>query len=484
MSKKISFVRKASPMTFFVLVGLAIGFLVYQPEEPVLSNVVIGNIKGLRDVTDNYGIRVGVALGHDDILQPIYHNTVPSEFDSLTPENLMKFGELHPCPPTWLIASNSSIATWVANNNPPDCTNPKNEYDWIKADALVNWAMANDMGVRVHTLLWHNQNPTWLTSENVTLSATEREQIMEGHIRDVISHYCSFADNIYAYDVVNEAIVSDGTPNGTLRDSPWKSVPDYIRKAFQIARDELDAPSCLHGDAKLYYNDFGIEYDRHDLYGDDYGKGEAGFQAIPSGYTKAQSIYQYFDNIINSPNPAPIDGIGFQTHLQLYPTNPLPHDTDDMVNTMNWFSTGLGLEISITELDVQIRNAANRPDWYDEQATQFRGVAEACVLAMNCVSFTTWGVHDGESWRFWEHPLMFYDMDTSIYDPAVGQCISSPSPLPIDAQHCPKPAYYAVYYFFKKTHLPLIINDAPVNLISPTPAIGYPGPGQSSYPGP
>jgi len=43
--------------------------------------------------------------------------------------------------------------------------NPK-EYSFYLADRMMEWAEANNMAMRGHTLLWHNQAPKWLFQDD------------------------------------------------------------------------------------------------------------------------------------------------------------------------------------------------------------------------------------------------------------------------------------------------------------------------------
>jgi GH35 family endo-1,4-beta-xylanase len=62
-------------------------------------------------------------------------NLVIKHFNSLTPENAMKMGPIHP---------------------------QENEYFWQDADSIVAFARRHNMKVRGHTLCWHNQTPRWM----------------------------------------------------------------------------------------------------------------------------------------------------------------------------------------------------------------------------------------------------------------------------------------------------------------------------------
>ncbi len=57
-----------------------------------------------------------------------YSTTLAREFSGATPENCMKWGNIHPS---------------------------ANGYNWADADALVNFAAENGLAVHGHTLVWH-----------------------------------------------------------------------------------------------------------------------------------------------------------------------------------------------------------------------------------------------------------------------------------------------------------------------------------------
>src|SRR5258708_25045423 len=56
------------------------------------------------------------------------------QFNSLTPENVMKPGPIHPT---------------------------EDHYNWAAADEIVNFAQANHLKMRGHTLCWHQQISDW-----------------------------------------------------------------------------------------------------------------------------------------------------------------------------------------------------------------------------------------------------------------------------------------------------------------------------------
>ena len=92
--------------------------------------------EGLKDYYSGY-FPIGVAVS------PRALNTdeaalIKQEFNSMTAENAMKMGPIHP---------------------------KENEYFWGDADSIVAFAQRNNMKMRGHTLCWHNQTPDWILTE-------------------------------------------------------------------------------------------------------------------------------------------------------------------------------------------------------------------------------------------------------------------------------------------------------------------------------
>jgi endo-1,4-beta-xylanase len=231
----------------------------------------------------------------------------------------------------------------------------QNTYNFTDADALVAYAEANNMVVRGHTLVWHSQIPGWLTGGNFT-----RDQviaIMRDHIMTVVGRY---RGRILAWDVVNEA-VSDN--NGQMRtDSFWhqRIGPEYIAMAFQFAR-EAD-PNAI-----LYYNDYSAE-----------GSG-----------AKSDAVFNLVSGLVSQ--GVPIDGVGWQMHQ----INPFRIQQAHRTNAQRLGS--LGLEVSITEMDVRISLPTTAQE-LSEQALAYRDLVEFCLAQPNVKTLVTWGFTDKYSW--------------------------------------------------------------------------------------
>src|SRR5436305_1723801 len=115
--------------------------------------------QALRDLAAQRGIRIGAAADPSHFGESAYSTTLAREFNQLEPENAMKFGPIQPGPTTY-------------NFGPPD--------------ALVAFAQTNKMSVRGHTLVWHNQNPGWLTGG--TFTPEQLSSILHDHINTVVGH--------------------------------------------------------------------------------------------------------------------------------------------------------------------------------------------------------------------------------------------------------------------------------------------------------
>ena len=148
-----------------------------------------------------------------------YNGVVTKEYNSITAENAMKFGALHPS---------------------------ENTYNWTDADYLVDYAQANSKRVHGHTLVWYTSLPTWVT--NFVGDSTAWENLLKTHIQTVVKH---FKGKVASWDVINEDFEDTGVP----RNSIWRKNlgNDYIARCFKYA---YEADSTV----LLFYNDYGHEY--------------------------------------------------------------------------------------------------------------------------------------------------------------------------------------------------------------------------------
>ena len=311
---------------------------------------------------------------------------VEKHFNTITPENVMKWESIHPEP---------------------------GEYDFERADQFVAFGEENDMFVVGHTLVWHNQTPDWVF-EKENGAPVSRETLIErmrDHIHTVVNRY---EGRVEGWDVVNEALNDDGT----LRESPWLNIigEEYLAMAFRFAR-EADP------DAELYYNDYSLERPE-----------------------KREGAVRMVRNLLEQ--GVPITGIGTQAHHRLASDAPSPEaqaktlaafadlGIDVMVTELDiavlprpeehW-----GADITKSaELSAELNPYPDGFPASEQQklAARYKELFEVFLDYQDAISRVTfWGVTDGDSWlNDW---------------PIEGR---TSYPLVFDRDYEPKPAFRAI----------------------------------------
>lgn len=278
----------------------------------------------LRDLAAAKGKVMGTAVTGSK-LTGTYGETAGREFNWLTPGNAMKWGSVEPS---------------------------RGTYNWAEADGIVDFAETHGQQVRGHTLLWHQQNPGWLTSGSWT-----RDQlgaIVQDHIATEVGRY---KGRVAAWDVVNEPFDEDGTYRPTLFHTTLGQ--DYIAQALTWAR-------AADPGAKLYINDYNVE----------------GVNA------KSTALY----NLVKSlkERGVPIDGVGLQAHLIV---GQVPSTLQQNIQRF----ADLGVDVAITELDIRMQLPATQAK-LTQQAADYQAVTNACVAVARCTGVTVWGFTDSDSW--------------------------------------------------------------------------------------
>jgi endo-1,4-beta-xylanase len=323
--------------------------------------------ESLREAAQRSGMLVGTAARPAQLAEAAYSTTLAREFNMLEPEDAMKWEVLRP---------------------------DAQSFDLSQADRLVNFAVRHNMKVRGHTLVWHQQNPAWLTKGQFT--PDQLAKLLETHIKTEVGHY---RGKVFAWDVVNEAF--DELALGKLRDTIWYDRPGiglagsgaaYLERCFRWAY-EAD-PEAL-----LFYNEAEAE-----MLG-----------------PKSDAIYAMVQEFRK--RGVPIDGVGLQMHLSnLHP------DIASISANIGRF-TALGLQVHITEMDVSLPVDANgnaSPEDLQRQAEIYRQIAAACLSHRGCTAIQAWGFTDKYSW------IGSHSKKTRG------------AALPFDRNYLPKPAYRAL----------------------------------------
>ncbi len=302
--------------------------------------------KGLKDHYKNY-FPIGVAVS-PGALKTDEAELITAQFNSITAENAMKMGPIHP---------------------------KQNEYYWKDADAIADFARKNNLKLRGHTLCWHNQTPRWFFTDSVTGKEVSQEvllQRLKEHITTVVSRY---KGTIYAWDVLNE-VISD-KKDEFYRPTLFYKIcgEEYIAKIFQWAH-EAD-PNAI-----LFYNDYN-EIDP----------------------VKRGKIIKLVTDLKKA--GVPVHAIGLQGHWAL--NEPSYGQLD---STLREFSaTGFPLQITELDISVYPKehNARERkPSDYDTTFTADKEQKQIEVYKMcfdlfrkykkNITGVTFWNISDRHSW--------------------------------------------------------------------------------------
>ncbi|MEZ4988987.1 MAG: endo-1,4-beta-xylanase [Saprospiraceae bacterium] len=300
------------------------------------------NIKGLKDYYQDY-FPIGVSVG------PYNFNgsdslIIINEFASITAENIMKMGPIHPEP---------------------------DEYNWQYSDQMMAFAKRHGLKVRGHTLCWHNQTGRWLfeDAEGQEVSKEVLLNRLKEHIFSVAGRY---KDQVYAWDVVNE-VISDNQDE-FLRQSKWYQIcgEEFIYKAFEYAHDA--APNAI-----LFYNDYSA-----------------------TNPVKRDKIVRLIKGM--QERGIPIHGMGMQGHWSI--SHPSEKEIRDAIQA--YADLGLQVQITELDISVYAPNDREKkpdasyeftPEQEQKQIDQYRMIFNVFRDFKNVISGVTfWNVSDRHSW--------------------------------------------------------------------------------------
>lgn len=266
---------------------------------------------------------------------PWVQNTLASEFNMMEPGNQLKW--------------------WMTQPT-------EDSFDFGPGDALVDFAVAHQMKIRGHNLLWGMANPAWLgnqaASEYTKFSGPELERILVNHIRSVMGHYrAKYPGIIKWWDVTNELMGwnnkfnSDGIEWTKIGTNPDHA--DYVRVAFRTAR-------AADPNAILCMNDSGND------------------GSIPDRTRNMISIVRAF-----RAEGVPIDCVGMEAHVAL---DSAPR-YDQVLQVLKAYAD-MGVQVQITEFDIE---APRSEENWGKASTIASGYLKACVESPNCTAFNIWG---------------------------------------------------------------------------------------------
>lgn len=301
--------------------------------------------KGLKDYYKDY-FPIGVAVS-PRALKTDEAQLILREFNSLTAENAMKMGPIHP---------------------------REDQYNWAAADSIAAFAKRHGLKLRGHTLCWHSQAPRWFFTDAAGKPVSKEVllQRLKDHITTVVTRY---KEVVYAWDVVNEAI-SDNRDE-FYRNSGFYRIcgEEYIAKAFEWAH-------AADPDALLFYNDYN---EIHPV--------------------KREKIFRLVKGLKYA--GVPVHGIGLQGHWALEE----PTEGQLETTLKRFSELGLPLQITELDISVYPKEHSARARTAADTDTTFTAGKEQRQLEVYDMCFrlfrkykhaisgvTFWNISDRHSW--------------------------------------------------------------------------------------
>ena len=302
-----------------------------------------------------------------------YRKAIVANCDIIVPEGEMKWPDVHPA---------------------------RNQFNFEKADTLVDFARQNNIEIRGHTLAWYGGMPAWT---NDIASRREAEGELVNHIETVVSRY---RGDIPSWDVVNEPLVDWPEDANSLRPSIWTRQigPDYIPIALRTAA-RVDPAT------RLVLNEYDVEY-----------KGDR-FAA------RRKALVELLRSLRD--RDVPLHAVGLQSHL--FGDRALDRDA---LQAFLRDVAALKLDVLITELDVIDYELPGDIGERDARVARIAGnYLETVCEVVRPRAILTWGLSDRYTWV----PTWFKRRD------------GLPNrPLPLDADLRPKPLFDVIEGFRRK----------------------------------
>lgn len=333
---------------------------------------------------------------------------IKENFNSLTAENEMKPCNVLGYQPTILTIEEAKNQGYIIPDSYTEAYVPQINYSNI--DKLLKYAYDNGIRVRYHGLLWHEQSSNWFFRKNFDSSASYvTPEIMDARneffITNVMSHVYSgqYKDVVYCWDVINEyfhmtecisRIRTEANPDGDKNEdvkcyyevygdkifedasdpinSPVKSNPEYIKKAFKTAHDILKSYG-LENKVELVYNDY--DTNMNDV----------------RRFTIEVANYINSKDELNPDGEKLLTTIGMQAHDKLG-----KHSISGHVSTIDAIKQA-GYNIQFTEFDLALngRSEAEQLQYLEDLITV---IALESQDGAHFTCFSWWGMTDSSSW--------------------------------------------------------------------------------------
>ena len=271
--------------------------------------------------TSSNSVRVFTAIGNRFLGSApnaaVDYEDLPLYFNQLTPANGGKWGSVE---------------------------GTRNVMNWVELDKAYNFAKANGMPFKMHTLIWGEQAPSWMAG------LSPAEQLAE--IKEWMAAVAQRYPDLQMIDVVNEPLHAPPAFRDALGGAGvtgW----DWVIKSYELARQYFPK-------SELLLNDYNIEI----------------FSSFTQDYLQIINLLKDRDLI---------DGIGLQAHfLERADLTEVKQNVNALAAT--------GLPIYISEFDLNFKNDA-------QHANRVRDLFSIFWDNPSVLGVTHWGHLQGQMWR-------------------------------------------------------------------------------------
>lgn len=288
----------------------------------------------------------------------------------------------------------------------------------------LTWGAKNSKA----TWLWENLNASGVSQDYRLLTKTQYENVLENYVTELVSYYAKSNSTINSsgayvdiWSVANEYFSEetiypygggnfwldklDPMPNNLTQGGSGRLDIDHIENSYlakvltwaRAADPCLDENSDPQPCSVLMLNDYDNE-------------------SINLTGSKSDKIINHMYETVSAlkRSEIPLDAIGMQMHLKADQYDFDNYGTagkvskNDVIYTIEKFGA-LGVSVYITEIDVQLSSDTGKTndEKLEEQAQIYREMLEACLATSFCVSYTTWGIGDEQSYDPYGQLLLF-----------------------------------------------------------------------------
>lgn len=268
----------------------------------------------------------------------------------------------------------------------------QNEYDqdslyYPVLQNIFNFAETNDLRMRMHNLIWANQQPSWVNTllSQASGGSTSAKNALRQEISERIDYYIGdgfgsdWSDRYNEVDILNEAI----------HESVYMDIFGADGVA-DIYNEAAAAVAATGNDVKLFANEYNVLQDSSDFYGNWY-KNHIEELLAEGGAVEGIGIQSYENDAIGTSYDA--------------------HNVARKMQTLQNLSV-LGLPITLTEFGVKYEpgNFTSESD----ATTMMEDTVRLAFGTPNANGFFMWGFWEGDIYR---GAAAFYDEDWNLREP-------------------------------------------------------------------